>query len=255
VTDERANSEPEAIEQTVNEIRGDIDEIRGEMGGTLQELGDRLDPGHLVQQAKENVREATIGRVEEKAKGVSDMVMETIRRNPIPAAMAGIGLGVLWMNRSPEDGRTIDRYGRRIQSRAGDIGLQAREKAAGVAAGMSETAAHVGENITQSASQVGENIGAATSQVAETISEGVDDVRWNFERIMEANPLAVGLVALGAGAVVGALVPTTEQERHTMGEASRQIGTAVRDTVDEVTSKAQEQLDRAEESMVGSETT
>ena len=82
------------------EIRADIEETREEMGGTLQELGDRLEPGHLVQQAKDNVRDATIGRVEETAKGVSDVVLETIKNNPIPAAMAGAGLALLWMNRS-----------------------------------------------------------------------------------------------------------------------------------------------------------
>ena len=71
------------------EIRTEIEETRIEMGGTLSELGDRLEPGHLMSQAKDNVRDATIGRVEETAKGMSDMVMETIKQNPIPAALAG----------------------------------------------------------------------------------------------------------------------------------------------------------------------
>ena len=92
--------EPDAEEIEIAEIRADIEDTRAEMGGTLTELGDRLDPGNLMNEAKENVREATIGRVEETAKGMSDMVMETIKRNPIPAAMAGAGLALLWMNRS-----------------------------------------------------------------------------------------------------------------------------------------------------------
>ena len=83
-TDESMTDDEQA---EVAEIRADIEETRLEMGGTLNELGDRLEPAHLVQQAKENVREATIGRVEETAKGISDMVMETIKRNPIPAAL------------------------------------------------------------------------------------------------------------------------------------------------------------------------
>jgi hypothetical protein len=244
VTDEREASRDEAAEEDVTEIRGDIDEIRGEMGGTLHELGGRLDPNALVQQAKENVRDATIGRVEETAKGVSDMVMETIRRNPIPAALAGAGLAMLWMNRSPQDGGSADRYGRRIQSAAGDIGTQARDTAAGVAAGVGDTAGQIGENIGQTASQVGETIGQTAAQVS-----------WNLDQLMEANPLALGLVALGAGAVIGALVPATPPEREALGAASRQIGTAISDTIDQATQKAEEQLDRAEESMAGSRTT
>ena len=99
---EQADLETDAETAETQEIRADIEETRVEMGGTLRELGDRLDPGNLMNQAKENVREATIGRVEETAKGMSEMVMETIRRNPVPAAMAGAGLALLWMNRSNE---------------------------------------------------------------------------------------------------------------------------------------------------------
>ena len=92
-------------DEAQTEILGEIDETRREMAGTLNELGDRLAPGHLVDQAKENVREATIGRLEDTARGMSDMVFETIKRNPIPTAMAGVGLAMLWRNRSQETQR------------------------------------------------------------------------------------------------------------------------------------------------------
>jgi hypothetical protein len=254
VNDERAAARDDAAAEDVTEIRGDIEQIRGEMGGMLHELGDRLDPNVLVQRAKENVRDATIGRVEDTAKGVSDMVMETIRRNPIPAALAGAGLAMLWMNRATQDGGSVDRYGL-PSSTAGDIGTQARSTAAGVAAGVGDTAGQIGETISQTTSQVGDSIGTASRQVGETIGQTAEQVSWNFEQMMEANPLGLGLVALGAGAVIGALVPATPQEREALGDASRQIGTAVRDTVDQATQKAQEQLDRAEGSVAASRTT
>ena len=95
-------TEVTAQDETQTEILGEIDETRREMGSTLNELGDRLTPGHLVDQAKENVREATVGRLEDTARGMSDMVFETIKRNPIPTAMAGIGLAMLWRNRSQQ---------------------------------------------------------------------------------------------------------------------------------------------------------
>jgi len=56
----------------------------------------------------------------------------------------------------------------------------------------------------------------------------------------------MGAIAVGAGAVIGALVPETPQERQVLGDASRQIGTTVRDTVGQVTQKAEESLDKAE---------
>ena len=105
----KANGMSEGEAAEVAEIRADIEGTRHEMGGTLNELGERLEPGHLVQQVKDNVHDATIGRVEETAKGVSEMVMETIKRNPIPAALAGAGLAMLWANRGKgEPGPRLD---------------------------------------------------------------------------------------------------------------------------------------------------
>jgi ElaB/YqjD/DUF883 family membrane-anchored ribosome-binding protein len=56
--------------------------------------------------ARDAVRDATIGRVEQMARTVSDTtedtrygIVETVKQNPIPAALAGIGLAWLFMNR------------------------------------------------------------------------------------------------------------------------------------------------------------
>jgi len=61
----------------------------------------------LTSQAKASVREATIGRVEhmamstrETAESVKGDLFTTIKRNPVPAALAAIGIGWLWSNRS-----------------------------------------------------------------------------------------------------------------------------------------------------------
>jgi len=103
-------------EQQVTEIRESIEQTRAEMSETIGELQERLSPSYLKQQvkeqvmeqyehAKETVRDATIGRVEDMVGRVGDTmydtrrtVVDTIKANPIPAAMAGIGLAWLWMN-------------------------------------------------------------------------------------------------------------------------------------------------------------
>ena len=248
-------SEEEATEVEMAEIRADIEETRVEMGGTLQELGDRLEPANLMDQAKENVREATIGRVEETAKGMTDMVMETVRQNPIPAAMAGAGLALLWMNRSTGDsGRregpryspyygTTASYGQRpgewreqqggagIGERAGEMGSQ-----------IGSRAGEIGETVTDTVGQVGQNVQSAVGQ-------GMREANWRFDRILENAPLALGAIALGAGAMVGAIVPATRQEQEMLGDASRQMGETVRQTVEKASDTAEEQMDKAEQQM------
>ena len=50
------------------QIRAEIEDTRPERGQTINEIQERLNPEHLVNQVKESVREATIGKVE-KANG------------------------------------------------------------------------------------------------------------------------------------------------------------------------------------------
>jgi hypothetical protein len=227
----------------VAEIRAEIEETRTEMGGTLNELGDRLEPSHLVEQAKENVREATIGRVENAAKGATDMVMDTIKQNPIPAAMAAAGLALLWANRSQ------DNAGRGSFSRSG-YGYQSRPEssyAGSPSGGLGATARDAASTVTDAVGTVAEGAQQATGEVIGRAGETAQQVSWKLESFMQANPLAVGAIAVGAGALIGSLVPETEKEREVLGDATRQVGTIVRDTVDQAATKAEETLDQAEE--------
>lgn len=248
VEERHADADSEEIE--VAEIRAEIEETRVEMGGTLNELGDRLEPGHLMNQAKENVREATIGRVEETAQGVSTMVMETIKRNPIPAAMAGAGLALLWMNRSGSDGSGTGRTASGYDRYYGTSSSRGQRQGIGDRAG--ETIGGVGENVGSAVGQAGQTAQEVGGQVVERGQQTVQEVGSRLQRFMEASPLAVGAIAVGAGALVGALVPETEQEREILGDASRQIGEAARDTVNQAGEQADQALDEAERSMSGS---
>ena len=224
--------------EEVAEIRADIEETRREMGGTLNQLGDRLEPRHLVEQAKENVRDATIGRVEETAKGMSDMVMDTIKNNPIPAALAGAGLALLWANRSKGEAQTKLQYS--SQSRSADAGMDLGAKVGDAASTVGSTARGAVGAVAEGAQNVG-------GEVVERGGETVQQVGIRLDTFMKSNPLAVAAIAAGAGAAIGSLVPESSKEREMLGDASRQVTSTVRDTVGDVTTKAEETMDRVEE--------
>lgn len=112
--DDSPEAEPDAI-------RDDIEQTRAEMARTVDEIQARLTPQNIVEHVKEaaketaieaidnvkqTVRDATVGRVENMLNSVSDSARETssglmgmIKENPIPAALAGLGLGWLYMKR------------------------------------------------------------------------------------------------------------------------------------------------------------
>lgn len=247
VDDADAGSLTDEEKAEAAEIRAEIDETREQMGGTLNELGDRLEPGHLVQQAKDNVREATIGRVEETARGISEMVMETIKRNPIPAAMAGAGLALLWMNRSDGSGHGDFRAAYRSTAyRAHGYG-QYDQGGQGIGQKVGEAAGTVGDKVGGAVGTVTQGAGDAVSTAAQGATQAVDEVGLRLDRFMKASPLAVGAIAVGAGVLAGTIIPETPQEQQLLGDASRQVANTVRGTVDEVANKAEETLEQTEQ--------
>jgi hypothetical protein len=107
-------------------IRAEMAHTRAKMSVTINALRVRLKEDaattvhdtatHLKEQAIERVHEATIGKVEEKAreigKNVKDTVLvartgieDTIRHNPIPAALIGIGLAATFFKGSERLGK------------------------------------------------------------------------------------------------------------------------------------------------------
>src|SRR5687767_8198844 len=107
------------MDQRSDQLKADIEDTRAEMGQTLNEIQERLSPEHLMDQVKETVREATIGKVErvmekvnekisnvtepamdmmgragEKLKETGSAVGNVVYRNPVPFALMGLGLGM-----------------------------------------------------------------------------------------------------------------------------------------------------------------
>jgi phosphate uptake regulator len=88
-------------------IAADIRITQERLGDTVEEIGERFNPTRLKEELKSDIRDATIGKVENMAQQTADMVsdaqrsiMQSIRENPVPAVMVGIGLGWMILNAS-----------------------------------------------------------------------------------------------------------------------------------------------------------
>jgi len=276
------------------EIRAGIEQTRSEMSETIGAIQERLSPEHLKEQVKEQVKEqfqevkatvrdATIGKAEEMVRNVGDTVtearatiMETIRQNPIPAAMVGIGLGWLLMNRRSAApyrpmryssqggyrGSQMDYEGARYSSSSpmyaagqrnysgsgvveqgqrvvGDTVQRVQETASTVASRAQETVGNL-------ADRAQETVGTIVNQAQETASTIADQAQYQTQRIedrfqqtLRENPLAVGAVAFALGTAVGFAVPETRKEHELMGEARDNLVDKVQTAVQDTVEKVQ----------------
>lgn len=131
-----ADEAEDAVEPEVEEIRSEIEHTRTEMSHTIDAIQDRLSPRRLVQEAQDTVREATVGKAErmmsdagdaatemvssagDTARGFGTGLVDVVRRNPVAALVAGVGLGWLYLSTRKDDDR-YDREGRyRMAGRA-----------------------------------------------------------------------------------------------------------------------------------------
>lgn len=269
------------------QIEGEIDRTRAEMSQTIDAIQERLAPERVTtevsdqvervaEQIKQQVREsaqelaenakgaihdATIGRVEtmiaDARETVNDMregLMERVRANPVPAAIAGLGLA--WLFMSGDSGRRRrGRYERgRYSYQPGPTGYgyppgyrpayseaygsgQAAEGAGGLTSQVGDIADSARERAGDLASGMGEVVDDAREQVGAVTSAARDRVG----EMMGESPLALGAIALGLGAAIGLAVPSAQYEREMMGSARDQLMERARDAVSEAGDLAREQ--------------
>jgi hypothetical protein len=203
----------------VRQLKAEISETQAELQETVAEIQDRLSPTTLKNQAidtvkdaagsvRDNVRSATVGRVQHMVRG----------QNPIPLALIGIGVAWLLTNRargsSPyreyrdydaswegpaNSGWRDERLGSSGSVTAWQ-GSWTETDESGSVSGVRHRAADVGRQARDSARRV------ATGARA----------RW--DHMLNDNPLALGIAALAAGALVGAAFPSTDIENEYLGE-------------------------------------
>jgi ElaB/YqjD/DUF883 family membrane-anchored ribosome-binding protein len=272
-------TDPAGEDPQVEALIVDIATTRSEMSDTVDELGERLAPSAVADRASEAVRQATVGKIETKVndmtQSASDLVsnagqtaqetgsgiVETIRRNPIPAVMAGVGIGWLWMNRSSSQQRMSqwsDGHGRPLRSgwEAGDDGWRRTETAGmGRTGGTSmgdrarDASTAVGEtadNARRAAGDAVDNLGMTMSRATDTMGANASDVMTQAQQAIESNPLAFGAVALAVGTAIGMALPATQTEKRMMGSTGGRI-------IDQVESAVSEPLDRMKSQQQGSQ--
>lgn len=257
IPDPAVTGEPEVDEVEVTRV--EIERTRADMSETVDAIQNKLSPQNLKEQAKDRVKEATVGRAQEAGSGV----VETIRQNPLPAALTGLGLGWLLMSarkqgttrpgyqqgyvRTYRDDAyaypaTYEERGPEGSSAVGD----ARDKVGEVAGRAQDRAGRAADQVQHKAERAAtrtrnqaERLGDQARYQARRASSG-------FQRMLRENPLAVGALAAGAGAAVGLAIPETYKEHEVMGEARDNLVEKAQEKAQETQQKVQRVAEEAQ---------
>jgi hypothetical protein len=173
--------------------------------------------------------------------------MDTIRENPVPAALIGLGVGWLWLKRRSDSDRYYEsgRSRREDYDRTDVYGEQYdwRRRTA-------PSTYRYGESDTSEEGGTMNTVRDIASGAASRVSDSADQVRYaarrttrraqmSFDRVMRENPLALGAAAMLVGAAVGATMPATDTENEWMGDARDTVVDKARDMARDAAERVQ----------------
>jgi len=264
------------------QIRMGIERTRAEMSGTIDAIQEKLNPQHIAEQvrhtvheqfeeakatvshtvreqfeeAKATVRNATIGKAEAFMRDAGDSVndvrystMDTVRSNPIPAAMVAIGLGWLFMNRSSSRSPSRERYDQYTRHRSdqyrydnqyrGEMTYNPNHPAyRGDAMAMyprgiyPSAQQHQDEGmLAQGQRRVGQAVGQAQGAVGGAVNQAQSVVGGAVNQAQNVVGSAVNQAQNAVGSAADTVGGAVSQAQHAVGDAAQQAAQVAGQTV------------------------
>jgi ElaB/YqjD/DUF883 family membrane-anchored ribosome-binding protein len=262
---------------STDQIKARIEQTRNQMGETIDAIQERLSianisdqvaetVGNAIETAKDTAYDATIGKAVNFMKNVGDGVTQTgayrtVRSNPFPFALIGIGTGLLAYQRLSGHGseragnggerRRLYDAGRRendasgletarksVAGAAGSIYDGVADKASTTLESVSNVAGSAYENVSGKVGDAYAGVGEAAHRVYERAEEYGALAHEKYDEYLDENPLALGALAVAVGAAVGFAIPSTRYEGKLMGEARENLMQRAQDAAGSLVDKA-----------------
>jgi len=185
----------------------------------------------------------------ETAMDTGSDVVELVRQNPVPAALVGIGLGWLYMNRSSgqpnyrAQSSTPTRYGQSASAQAYSGRYPNGQGSGGVGSMVGRATDQVSDLASSAQEQVGDAAGAVkehVSDMAGTVMDQTQRAPGQIQRLVQERPLTAAVVAASLGAAAGLWLPPTQIENQLFGSANRQVMDRAHEVASETMEKVQD---------------
>ncbi|MFL5401617.1 MAG: DUF3618 domain-containing protein, partial [Gemmatimonadales bacterium] len=238
---ERGEKRPEEIER-------EIEQTRSRLSRDIDELGNKLNPQNLKEEAKSAIKGAAQGAVSnvgEQARRTGSRLVEVIRENPLP--VIAVGAGVTWLltqrSRSEVSGSRMARYAytgpERRQGESWQSGT-GRGRLGSSVSGVKETVGEAASGVAERAGELKERAGERISELGGEARRQTRRIKTNLEHTAEENPLALAIGAAVVGLALGLLLPGTERENELMGSTRDQLVDRAEQTAERVKDAAVE---------------
>lgn len=206
------------------EIEHDIEETRARIERRARLLEERLRPGEILDQAIDRLR--TSG-----ARDFFSNLSRTVRDHPLPLLVTGAGLA--WL-------MTLDRNGN------GGHHLESDE-------GHDENGSHgIGSRVSDAADRVSGAAHAGSARVREAgrraahrAQEGTRRVQDGWDRLVDEQPLLLGVFGVAAGAALAAALPPSRTEDELIGAKSDELKARAARSLREQAEDTRERAERA----------
>lgn len=278
------------MHESEREIRARIEESRSRMGETVEEIGARVNPDRVQRELKARARgevdelkatmkqkaRSTMRNLEHEAEESGRGVWRTIKENPVPATMVGVGLAWLMANGGGTSDEAEHRQGRPmtygsdapfppVYPRAHEYGYETRARAEprramateaelrmeaeseGDVSRAKERATEVAEEAREKASELSDRSRDQVREARHRASQWSDRVEHRamraerrVEHAVQDNPLAAGAMAAALGFAAGLMVPETQREHELMGESRDRLLDQAQDTARTSAEKARQ---------------
>lgn len=229
----------------VEQLERETEQTRAQVADTIDELKESMTPAHVLHQLADRMTE---GAPAAFARNLKDQAVN----NPLPIAF--IGAGLAWLMLAPRNpggslangsGERMKQAGEAAQQRAADATGAARETAGTIAGTLRHAAGDTADAADDAAGSMSDAAGSMSDSIQRTLMSGygttADTAKRTADTISESagnvgrramqsgdafidfcrdQPMVVAGIGLAIGALVGALLPTSETENRLLGEAS-----------------------------------
>lgn len=187
------------------ELEREGDEIRADMGRTLNELERKFSPEQMMERSMNFLRENGSTLVQE--------IGTTVRNHPLPVLLTAAGL--VWLT--------------------GSI-TQSRRKRPGPSDGATYSGSDSGASPQATDASASNTVRSKVAASMRAVREREQRAAESFVGLVQDQPLALGALAVAAGALIGAALPMTRYENELLaqtqdGATSRGNGATAQSTV------------------------